>query len=369
MVAMNNYILAGAALLIVALGIYFGTGTTSDTSAIRLGAVISETGVAASFGEMSRKGIELAVEEINAAGGIDGRLVEVVFEDDQTNPTIALSAFQKLVSVDSVSAVIGSNFDFVTLPLFEAAKGSDVSILTPSSPYYANYYGENEQAFHMMTDLSEIVKTFDEYLRAQEFKQVGILRYRSVFGEVISGTLSSMAAELGKPPIVDETYAEIGNNDFRTQILKLKSAGVDLVFLDMVVNDPEQFMKQAREQGYSPKIITHAGIKQSLATAPDPSQFNGVVVLDWNVSPESFVEKFTNKYGVAPDNSANRAYDAVYVLAEAVAKTTSRAEVSGYLSSHTFTTPNGPLRFGANNEAADMEVVLRRIEGGVLRPL
>mgnify|MGYP003393494507 CR=1 FL=1 len=354
--AMNKYILAAAAILVVALGLVLGSART-DTTAIRLGVIISETGVAASFGEMSHKGIVLAVQEINAKGGIDGRKVEVVFEDDQTNPTVALSAYQKLVSVDNVSAIIGSNFDFVTQPLFAAAKTGTVAVVTPSSPYYAGYFEQNDNAFFMMTDLPSIVHTFDAYLKTQQYAKLGILRYPSVFGEVFS-------RELGAA--VDETYAEIGNNDFRTQILKLKSAGVDLVFLDMVANDPEQFLKQSRELGYSPKIITHVGVKQALSSTADASMFNGIVVLDWNVSPSAFAQKFKDAYGVLPDNSANRAYDAVYVLAEAVAKTKSPREVSAYLATHSFETPNGTVRFGANHEAADMAVILERIENGVL---
>ena len=354
---MNNYILAAAAILALALGLYITGGSARDTSTIKLGAVISETGVAASFGEMSRKGIELAVEEINAGGGVDGRAVEVEFEDDQTNPTTALSAFQKLVSVDGVSAVIGSNFDFVTQPLFAAAKDGDVAVLTPSSPYYAGYFEENQNAFFMMTNLPQIVSTFDAYLETQKYEKIGILRYPSVFGEVF-------AKELGAS--VDETYAEIGNNDFRTQILKLKNAGVDLVFLDMVANDPEQFLKQSRELNYTPKVITHVGVKQALSATESPELFEGIVVLDWNVSPEGFIEKFRNTYGVTPDNSANRAYDAVYVLADAVGKTSSRAEVSAYLASHSFETPNGTVRFGKNHEATGMDVVLERIENGKL---
>ncbi len=354
-VAMNNYILGLVGVVLLALVGFglFSTGT-ENSERIRLGAIISETGVAASFGEMSRKGIELAVDEINDAGGMDGRMVEVVFEDDATDPTKALSAYRKLTSVDGVSAIIGSNFDFVTQPLFAAAKDGSVVVVTPSSPYYAEYFGENKNAFFMMTNLPKIVGTFDAYLRTEEYSKIGILRYPSVFGEVFAEELDAS---------VDETYAEIGNNDFRTQILKLKSAGVDLVFLDMVANDPELFLKQSRELGYSPKIITHVGIKQAVGATADVSQFEGIVVLDWNVSPDAFVKKFTDAYGVAPDNSANRAYDAVYVLAETVA---AGGDVAKYMEEHTFTTPNGTVDFDNTHAASAMPVVLERIEGGKL---
>ncbi len=356
---MDNYILGIVGIVALA---FIGYSLLSDRSeenegTIRLGAIISETGVAASFGEMSRKGIKLAVSEINAKGGVNGRTVEVVFEDDGTDPTKALSAYQKLVSVDNVSAIIGSNFDFVTQPLFAAAKTGDVAVVTPSSPYYAGYFEENQNAFFMMTDLPQIISTFDSYLKTQEFNKIGILRYPSVFGEMFS-------RELGAS--VDETYAEIGNNDFRTQILKLKSSGADLVFLDMVANDPEQFLKQSRELGYSPKVITHVGVKQALASTESPELYEGIVVLDWNVSPEAFVKKFTDTYSLAPDNSANRAYDAVYVLADAVANSRNRTDVSAYLAVHTFATPNGTVVFDKNHAASSMPVLLERIEGGKL---
>ncbi|NDE68437.1 hypothetical protein EB052_02415, partial [bacterium] len=99
---------------------------------IKIGAVLSLTGAAASFGEMSKYGMDLAASEINSAGGVGGRPVEIVYGDDQTDPKAAVGMYKKLTSIDHVDAIIGSNFDFVTQPIFALASSSDTAVISPS---------------------------------------------------------------------------------------------------------------------------------------------------------------------------------------------------------------------------------------------
>ncbi len=369
---MNKKIIGIIALIIVILLVIFAFKNNKESSSepVRLGAILSETGVAASFGEMSRKGIELAVKEINDSGGVNGRKVEVIFEDDQTNPTAASGAFQKLNGIDNVDAIIGSNFDFVTQPLFSLAQTNKVVVISPSNPRIKGAFDPNDYSFVMMTEFDVIVKEFEEYLKNTQYSQLGIVRFESSFSESIMNTLNGIQTTLGKKPIIAETYKEIGNNDFRTIILKLKQANVDLVFLDMVANDPVVFMTQAKQLGYSPKVITHVGIQDALAMKDsDPKIFDGVVSLNWNVSPQSFTEKFTKAYGMAPDKSANRAYDSVYVLAQAVSQTKDLTNLPQTLENEVFTTPNGEFKFNENHAAENTEVRLEIVKDGKLTEL
>ena len=351
-------------LVVVLLIVVVLVKDPESTGTIKIGAIISETGVAAAFGEMSHKGIDLAVKEINEKGGIDGKKVEVVFEDDQTDPKTAAGAFQKLTGINNVSAIIGSNFDFVTQPLFSLAATNKVVVVSPSNPRIPGAFDTNSHSFVMMTEFSDIVREFDSYLKTAQYTQLGILRFESSFAEKIQTTLNEMQSEYGKKPIVVETYKQIGNNDFKTQILKLKQAKVDMVFLDMIATDPVTFMNQAKQLSYFPKIITHIGIQDAMGMKDvDPNMFNGAVLINWNFSPTPFISKFETAYGVKPDKSANRAYDAVYVLAQAIAK---GGDLAKTLESEVFLTPNEQFKFSANHAAENTPVLVQTIKDGKL---
>ncbi len=361
-------------VVIVALGliVWVTQNKQSVTSGnpIKIGAILSETGVAASFGEMAHKGIELAAKEINANGGINGRKVEIVYEDDRTDPKTAAGAYQKLTGIDKVDGIIGSNFDFVSQPIFALAKTGNTVVISPSNPRIAGSFDTNSHAFVMMTDFDNVMRGLSDYLKTTKFNQLGILRYESAFAEQEERSLTAMLKELGRKPLISETYKQIGNNDYKTQILKMKKAGVDLIFLDMVATDPITFINQARQLDYHPMILTHDGIKDSLNVKDAPlKDFEGTVVLTWNVAPESFEKKFTDAYGVQQDNSANRAYEAVYVIAQAASEAKIKSEIPSILESTKFTTPNGEFYFNKDHAAASTPVSLKVIKSGKLVPL
>lgn len=358
-----------AIVIIVLIVIFGGSPTPSSTTKepIKIGAIISETGVAAAFGEMAHKGIQLAVDEINGAGGVDGRSVQIVWENDQTDPKVSSGLFQKVTGIDKVGAIIGSNFDFVTQPLFSLAKTNKVVVVSPSNPRIPGAFDTNDHAFVMMTEFDTIVRAFSYYFKKEQYSQLGIVRFESSFAESIEKTLDTMQAEMGKKPIISETYKQIGNNDFKTQILKLKQAKVDLVFLDMIGPDPITFVQQANALGFKPKYITHIGIQDALSTkGVDANIFNDTVLINWNFSPPSFAEKFVKKYGIQPDKSADRAYDAVYVLAQAIAQTPAGADVATTLEQGTFVTPNTSFKFNANHAADTTRVLIQIIKEGKL---
>ncbi|MBI4087119.1 ABC transporter substrate-binding protein [Candidatus Kaiserbacteria bacterium] len=356
-------------LLVIGVIVFTKKPASEETSngTITIGAIISETGVAAAFGEMSRKGIELAVKEINNTGGVDGRMVSVVFEDDRTDPKAASGAFQKLTSVDKVGAIIGSNFDFVTQPLFSLAETNKTVVVTPLSPRIAGAFDTNAYSFTMMTDFSDIIRTFDGYLKETEYDQLGIVRFESAFGEEIEKTLNAMQSEMGKKSLISETYQRIGNADFKTTILKLKEAKVDMIFLDTVATDTITFVTQAKQLDYTPQIITHFDVEDTVKIqGVDTSLFEGIVLINWGFAPTSFAEKFKKEYGIEAGKAADRAYDAVYVLAHAIAKTPNLSDLPKTLESQSFKTPNVEFGFNPNHAAATTPVVVQMIKDGTV---
>lgn len=325
-----------------------------------IGAVLPLTGIAAGQGEFLRQGIELAASEIEG--------VEIIVEDDETSPTKAVSAYNKLVQADGVDAVIGGAWDFIAQPLLPLAEENELAFVSPSNFRIEGSFEMGEQSFVMMPEFSKVIYELEDHFKDSNVNKLAVVRFSSDFGKEISETLDGVMQGLGKDPIVDEPYVEIGSGDFRTTITRLKELQVDAVFLDMLDSDAVSFLQQARELDFSPEVVSYTLILDALANPDvDKDLLEGVVVLNWDLANEEFARKFEDKYGILPAKSANQAYDAVYVLAEAIKNSPKRNEVSRYLESHSFETVNGTIKFSQDHAVESTPVRVQKIMNGQLQ--
>jgi branched-chain amino acid transport system substrate-binding protein len=354
-------------LIIIVLAIYYGVGkkptipTTKEK--IKIGAILSLTGYAAGYGDYAKKAIELAASEINKNGGINGRKVEVIFEDDHTQAQDAVSAFLKLVNVDKVDGIIGSLWDFTTQPLIPLAKDYKITLITPTNFRIKGSFETNEYSFTMLPSFEKVLKVVEICLKKEGVKKLGVVRFASSFGEEIKNVLSEIMKNYNGTEVIDESYNEIGNNDFRTTILKLKEKRVDAVFIDMVDKDMENFLKRAKELDFRAKIITHVAILDLISNPNiDKNLLEGIVFVNWEVQPEAFSKKFEEFYKIKPAKSADRSYDALYVLFDAISN--SKDSVNKYIEKNKFTTVNGTIVFNENHEVENLPVSLQLIKDG-----
>ncbi len=346
--------------------------TSSQTSGqtkepITIGAVISLTGAAASYGEYAKDGMQLAVNEINAKGGIKGREVKLVIEDDKTDPKGSVSAFKKLTSIDKVQGVVGGLWDFVAEPIIPVALESKTAFISPSNFRIEGSFELNEQSFVMLTEFKNTLQKADEYIKRDDVKKVADVHFKSAFGVELARSFKVMVADAGKGPMLEEAYGQIGGNDFKTTILKLKQEHVDTVFLDMVDVDTVNFLKRSKELGFTPKFMTYVGSYDAF-TDENKSLLEGITVLDWEFSKPAFNSAFKAAYGKDSGKSAQRAYDAVYILAESIAETKNTADVAGYIGAHTFETVNGTVSFLPNHAVSTADVKLETYRSGSLLP-
>lgn len=373
-----------AGIIIVALAIVAGKGLTDykagqltdsasmNKESIRIGGSISLTGVAAEFGEMSKKAMDMAAEEINAKGGINGRKVEILVEDDQTTPQGALSAYQKLVNVNHADALIGGIFDFTAHPIFPLSQKDKIAFISPVNFVVDKTFVMNEQSFVMYPRFDKVVMQLDSVIKDKEIKKLGMIRFESGFSESIQNTLKQIMATAsgpqGKGVLVVDTYKTIGSSDFRTNILKIKNENTDAVFLDMLDFDVVKYLDVARTLGFKKQIIGYTSIREVVTNpktkAADLADLEDAIVLDWEIPSKEFSDAFYKKYGMVPLRGADKSYEAVYALAEAVANTKSSADVAGYLETHTFKTINGEFSFGADHAVGDIPVKVLQVKNG-----
>ncbi len=369
---MNKVAVSVVALVIIALGAsYFFVQETPQASqvdeSIKIGTIFSQTGFASAFGEMTYKGVMLAVEEINQNGGINGKKIVVVSEDDRTDGKVAIGAYKKLTSIDNVDAIVGGNFDFVSQPLFDLAKVSETVIVAPMNSRTPNSLETNGNSFVMLIDFPDIIKTLDPYLANTEYNKLAVIHYASGFGNQIAKTLGEVSIAHGKGDVVDEVYQQLGSTDWKPYILRLKQQGVDMVFADMLQDDFVRFVDDAKRLGFQATFMTHNDIRNALTRKDvNLSLLDGVIVLNWDVlGSDSFIKKFKDTYGIAPVNYASQAYVATYIVAEGLSKN-GKDGLSKYLETTKFETPEGEYSFNENHAVSYTPIKIQVIKNGEL---
>jgi ABC-type branched-subunit amino acid transport system substrate-binding protein len=193
-----------------------------------------------------------------------------------------------------------------------------------------------------------------------------MIRFESGFSKSIEGTLSKIMIDQQGGSFIPETYKAIGSSDFRTNILKISKSNIDAVFLDMLDFDIVKYLNDSEKLGFAKPIIGYTTLRDVLKKDIDKSGLEGAIMLDWEIPSEEFSAKFFEKYGEYPRRGANKSYDSVYMLAEAIANSNDRSEVPAYIKKHSFKTVNGEFLFGENNAVTDTPVKVFEVSSGKL---
>ncbi len=357
-------VLAVILVILIIRGINSSRQVATTDEPIKIGVVNSLTGFAAPWGEFAKKAVDLAAKEINAGGGINGRQIQIVMEDDHTDGKTSVTAYNKLVSVDGVDGVLGGVFDFTALPLIPLAETNKTTLITPQNFRIPGSFDLNDQSFVMMTDFSAVLERLKLFISESKAKKVAVVHFTSAWGAEIAKTVGSISREVGKGAIMDEAYSQLGNNDFKTTISKLKSAGIELVFIDMFGNDTVSFLNRAREQGFNPTVITYNGALDGVENKN--GLLDNIVVINWEIAGPNFQELFKAEYGMLPQKSAEKWFDATYAMAYAIANATSTSGVAAYMQTHPITTPNSTVIFTDVHTVSDIPVEIDIIKDGKL---
>lgn len=300
-----------------------------NNQTIKIGGISARTGVGAPIGDEEYKGALLAVEEINKKGGIDGKQIEFISEDlsiDRLKDAGVVA--NKLVTIDKVVGIVGPQWDepaMAILPIIEEAK---VSLIGPDQSDTIETDEVGEYLFSTWYDNRVGVDVILKHAQSQGIKRVAIVRAIDAgFWKFVSDDFSGKANQYGIEIVDDITLGNAFTTDFRTTIVKIKEKNPDAVF--SVTTDPVQcpLFKQFNELGFDKPIFATeaAGNQASL------EQCHGVLEnlyfstpVNENKKFSDFEKAFEKRFGNKPAfPSAVTAYDAVYVLANALEKTNS----------------------------------------------
>ena len=301
-----------------------GGGAPTDT--ILLGEVGSLTGAQATFGVSTRNGIELAIKEVNAAGGVKGKKVAVRVYDDQGRPEEAAQAVTRLITQDKVVLILGEVASSNSLAMAEKAQGAGVPMITPSSTN-PSVTQKGDYIFRVC-----FIDPFQGYVMAKfarenlKADQVAILQdNKSAYSIGLTEVFQKKFAEMGGKITNTESYSQ-GDTDFRAQLTALKKAKPQAIYVPGYYSDVGVIARQARELGLTVPLMGGDGwdsekLFELAGNALDGSYFSNHYSPD-NPDPkvQKFIADYKAAYGGVPDALAALGYDSAKVAIAAIGK-------------------------------------------------
>jgi branched-chain amino acid transport system substrate-binding protein len=359
-----------AALLLPAACIKKGGGGADYTSGdIKVGVYVDLSGKTSSFGKSTKDGITLAFEEINAKGGVDGRKLVAVVEDDRGVPSEAKTVVTKLISTDKVQAVLGEVASSNSLAAAPVAQESKIPMISPSSTN-PKVTGVGDYIFRVC-----FIDPFQGSVMAKFASNTLHAKKAAILGDVNSdyskGLTQFFKDEFGKlgGTIVAESSYTQDDQDFKGQLTAIRAAAPDVIYIPGYYSQVGVIAKQARELGITVPLLGGDGWD-----SPDLFKLGGDALTDAYISNhysvddpspaiKTFVENYKKRFGgEAPDSLAALAYDSAYVLAEAIrkAKTTEPAKLRDAIAATAnYSGVTGTITLNAQRDAVKPAVVLK----------
>ena len=302
------------------------SGGSSDSHTFKIGGIGPTTGDAAIYGTAVKNGIQLAVDEINAAGGINGKQIEYKFEDDQADSEKSVNAYNTLkdwgmqmlmgtvtsTPCTAVSAKTEEDNMFQLTP-----SGSAVESIAPANAFRvcfsdpnqglasAQYIGEN----HLATKVAVIYNSSD------------------VYSSGIYQTFATEAANQGFEVVAAEAFTEDSKTDFSVQLQKAKDGGAELVFLPIYYTEASLILAQADSMGFETKFFGCDGMDGILGVenfdtslAEDLMLLTPFVADAQDEKTQAFVSEYKEKFNDTPNQFAADTYDAMLIIKEAAEK-------------------------------------------------
>jgi branched-chain amino acid transport system substrate-binding protein len=337
----------------------FASLPATPADPIRLGVITSLSGSFATFGAMEVAGYKVAAAEINEKGGVLGRPIELVIEDDASNQNAGLAAAEKLAG-QNVPLILGAFASSITKPLagylgrikvpLVNTNSADTAITKPGSPYVFRV-GQTTDAY---ADASfDLIKSF------KDLKTVAVLVSNDALGRSTAASVREKCKQLGYQIVGDQAY-DRGLTDFRPTLNGFKSARPDIVALSSYEEDSATLLRQAKEVSLSPKMFIAVGatgyaLPQFITGAGDAAEYV------FSASPwrpeakfpgaQDLNKRLVKVLGAEPSHHAAKSYGGLLAVADAIKKagSTDREAIRKSLRDVKLLTAFGPVSFEDKN--------------------
>lgn len=342
--------------LAMALSLVAPAAMAADT--IKIGGIGVLSGDYSKYGLAVREGVDLYIKQINAAGGVLGQQVEILWEDTEAKADFAISAYNKLVEQDGVVAILGAVLSGETKAVAEVSAEDGIPQITPSATDY-----------DVTTDRANVFRTcfldpFQGNVIANYMAQQGIKKVAALYDNATPYSLGLFEAFKAKAEaegveIVAAESAAFGEKDYKTQLTTIQNAGPEAIFVPYYGADAAMILAQAKDIGLDVKFYGADGISDIVDLISDKSLLVNLVYPDHfavesdNPLAKEFVEAYQAEYNKLPTISfAATGYDAALVLLSAIEKagTTDKEAVVAAIKATDLMAVSGRITFDDHND-------------------
>jgi branched-chain amino acid transport system substrate-binding protein len=310
------------------------TGPLAAQQPVKLGTVLSVTGPASFLGEDMKKGMEIAIEGINAAGGINGRRIEWVFYDAESQAAKGVNATKRLIEQDKVDLIVGGgNMSGIALGMAPLAEKAEMPFISTEGAYaIVSPVAERQYVFKTTLDDAQVVERAIDYWKKKGIKKVALVADNSGFGQGAKAQMETLAPQHG----IEVVYESFTPSDTTLvpQLTRVKAANVGAILCWTTAPSGVVFLKEVKQLGLDDKMIMHSyGFvsQQYMELAGDAAK--GLLLIGQKfpvatdlpasdpvkTASEALAGKFTKAYGKAPNMFAAQTYDAIMMAKYAVA--------------------------------------------------
>lgn len=293
---------------------------TSDT--IKIGGIFPLSGSVAVYGTECRNGVEMAIAEINAAGGINGKMLELIAEDDEGSPEKSVNAYKKLVTKDGCNIIIGSLTSGCTAAITSLAQAQNVLLLAPAATQ-TDITDAGDYVFRACF-IDPFQGTVGGKFALEDLGAKNAAVLYDVQNDYSIGLYENfkIAFEQGGGQVVAEESYSTGDKDFNAQLTKIKTTNPDVIYLPDYYGTVALIAKQLRAQGIDAPIVGADGWDGIIDNAGD-EVLNGFYSNHYAADSTddkvvTFVNSYKGKYGSTPVSFAALGYDCVYLLKDAI---------------------------------------------------
>ncbi|MBI5569615.1 MAG: ABC transporter substrate-binding protein [Desulfomonile tiedjei] len=365
--------------VVLAVGVSLAGTALAAEGPIKVGIVLPLTGEQAQFGEIERNSFQMAVEEINKAGGVNGRTIELLIEDDTGKPDVGRSAVEKLISRDQVPVLTGGYSSSVAYAICAVAQQRQVPfVVTTGSADKITEQGW-DYVFRLCQPVSEYPKALNSFLgEVVKPKTVAILYENTLFGQSGAKDFAKECEEAGMKVLLKEGY-EHGAIDFKPLLIKVKAAKPDFLYMISYVMDAALLMRQSKELDLSPKLFVGGGAGFTLpefAKNAGEAAENVFTAALWSElvpypGAKAYYEKYVEKFKTPTEYHGAEAYASMYVVADALkrAKELTPKGIREALVTTDMMTAFGPVKFiayGKKKQQNSLPTYLMQWQKGVL---
>lgn len=328
-----------AAMAVTALtgcGSNSGSSSKKDADKYYIGGIGPTTGATAIYGIAVKNGAQIAVDEINAAGGINGKQIEYRFEDDQNDAEKAVNAYNTLKDW-GMQMLVGTTTTAPCIAVAGKTASDNVFQITPSASSPDVLSSGNGNVFQVcFTDPNQGVASAQYIAENKLATKIGIIYDSSdVYSSGIEEKFEAEAKTQGLNIVSKAAFTADSKTDFGTQLQKAKDAGADLLFLPIYYQEASIILKQADTMGYKPKFFGVDGMDGILTVENfDTKLAEDVMLLTpfaadaKDKTVQNFVKTYKEKYEDTPNQFAADSYDAVYALKAAIEESKATTDMS-----------------------------------------